>query len=207
MLQKKFYSESEDYEYLPLVVVFGVIWYVYVIKNLLTGADNALWGALFVIGFVFPYYIFTTIKKVRTARDQHQAIIQSCSSFDGKIIDAVREEFIEQKNKREYRTVYYYLLAEISENNSDEVKVVKSQRYLKPLHLDISSPDIKVYYDAENDQYIFDEFKFKKSRKEPNIPLRSETIYEETPGMFSNIIKIFFLACIIYFLLVMFELV
>ncbi|MDO4311894.1 MAG: hypothetical protein Q4C52_02285 [Eubacteriales bacterium] len=177
-MRRKIRTVNEEMDSVLGLILFACVWYIILIKNILTVGFHAGF-LIFLIGGILP--LAQAVRKVQKAlyyRKFHQQCMQERSPSQGRIVNIVREYYNEYDSRNRRRRIpYYFLIVEVTDFVTGSVQTIKSEPYRIPLYKYLASPYVQVYTDQRGWKHVIDGFQLKHSRTEPDIPLENSNVY------------------------------
>ena len=154
---------------------------------------------------------FQAVRMVQKAvyyRRLHAQCVEEGHPKKGKIVNIVREYYVDSNSRNRQYITYYFLIIEVFDSNTGVSQRIKSEPYRIPLHKYLGAPYVKVYTDSTGWHHVIEDFQLKENRSEPGITLENPNIYLKdfnSPHPFQKVISAVILIWILLFVLGIFR--
>lgn len=201
MRKRKLYTANEEFRGVAYSILFACIWFAGIIRIIIQSGWNPAVILFLLAGVALVVQTGRGIQKTMYYRHFSREVKAYARPIPGRIVNIMKQMQREYNGRHVIRYNYYYIIVEMTDAETGIPTRIRSEAYRVPVYKYLAEPYVDVYVDSTGWKYILDGFVFKKSRKEPDIPLEQSNVYlrdfEEQPA----ILKIIMLIIAVFFLL------
>lgn len=167
-MKRKLRPVEEEVENFMPMILFEIVWYVSLIRQLILTRNMSVMFFL-VVGLMPAYTLYMNIQSAIFYRQKRKEAIAYHDVCHGRIV-GVTQEIETRPTKRRYATIKRYCLTvELISPVTGAAYEIKSEPYRLPLHHYISSPNVLVYTSQSGWKYYIEDIQLKENKNDPDI--------------------------------------
>lgn len=200
-MRRKIRTADEEMNGAAGLLLFSIVWYAIIIKNMLANGFHSSMLILLIGGLLAPAQGIRMVQRALYFRRLHEQCIQGERPERGRIVNVTREYHDRyDSDRRRHRITYYFLTVELISPETGVAYTIKSDAYRIPVHKYLSSPYVEVYTDRGGWKYVIDGFQLKKSRREPDVFQENPYVYEKDIDQPTMLFRVIFIAVLVMML-------
>lgn len=168
---RKIYTKQESFKNVSFLILFTLIWYTTLLSSLLNRTSSSNLSLLiFLLAGLLPFITAVqNIKQTLYYRKLHRECMKQRPQR-GRITGCTCSSYQQRGSRGRTHTYYeYFLMVEVYDAQTLIPTTIKSEAYSWPVYKVLASPEVDVYTDESGWHYVIDGFRYKKSRREPDI--------------------------------------
>lgn len=176
-MHKKIRTANEEIGNVVFLILFTIVWYAGLLGNILREGFQPFILIFLAAGLLLPFQAVHMVQKAVYYRRLHAQCVEAGHPQKGKIVNIVREYYVDSNSRNRQYITYYFLIIEVFNSNTGVSQRIKSAPYRIPLHKYLGAPYVKVYTDSTGWHHVIEDFQLKENRSEPGITLENPNIY------------------------------